>query len=79
MEFQVIDHGVSWHRLSLLPCLASQVSLGFFQLNLLLGCRGKRRSTGKADHASPLITGEVGADGARKVGLRLVWNDYSWG
>lgn len=63
------------------PCLLAllQVSLGFFQLNLLLASRGKCRSTGKADHTSPLITGEVGADGARKVGLRLVWNDYSWG
>lgn len=60
-----------------LPCL--QVSLVFFQLNLLLGSRGKRGSTGKADHTSPLITGEVGADGVRKMGLRLVWNDYSWG
>lgn len=46
---------------------------------MLLGSRGKCRSTEKADHTSPLITGEMGADGARRVGLRLVWNDYSWG
>lgn len=67
MEFQVIDHGVSWHRLSL-PRL--QVSLVFFLLNLLLGSRGKCGSAGKADHAAPLITGEVQADEIRKVGLK---------
>lgn len=51
----------------------------FFPIKLVAGIQREAQEHRKDRHTSPLITGEVGADGARKVGLRLVWNDYSWG